>query len=319
MEAAGIDIPTYNMSVAHGIHSITIQDIKSFFGVSVTENNGIPTANPDLLGDEVLPNAPSIHLDPELITPVMQMMDFILTNNDDKNKFMVRGLSSIEKLAHVFHMYELWAKTAIVYKEITGNPPEDEQLLCGCLTDEVTNGIHDSLGTIFQFMKNFRSNPKSVEANDRQTRSARKFGLTSTSGTCGGDDFSSSTYFINSCYNKVKTLAYRRQGGSCGGDTFKNSDYFINSCYQLRHRAGRSTNTLEEEGGTVGQTNDDGNETMNHENWEENGMTEQKESKELPELTDSASWARWKSMLKLSMMDDKEIFNLAMYLHCKLK
>ena len=41
MTAAGIDVDTFNMSVAHGIHSITVEDLNYYFDAAVSEQNGI--------------------------------------------------------------------------------------------------------------------------------------------------------------------------------------------------------------------------------------------------------------------------------------
>ena len=51
----------YPMHVAHGTHSMTLNDIQAFFKADADENNGITIVNFNLTDENVLlPNAPSI-------------------------------------------------------------------------------------------------------------------------------------------------------------------------------------------------------------------------------------------------------------------
>ena len=51
----------YTDIVAHVTHSLTLNDIRSFFKADADENNGIPMVNFNLTDDQlVLPNAPLI-------------------------------------------------------------------------------------------------------------------------------------------------------------------------------------------------------------------------------------------------------------------
>ena len=154
MAEAGIELKNFNMSVAHGIHSLSIEHIKHYFNAVVPQNNGIPTVNTDFTGEDVIPSVPSINKDPEILSLNMQVLDFIFRNNDDKNRFWVRGLSHVEKLAHAAHMDELWTRTKSVYEEIRRNPPTDN-LVCSCITDEENNGIIESLKVISNTLRNF--------------------------------------------------------------------------------------------------------------------------------------------------------------------
>ena len=49
------------MFVAHGSHSLTLNDIQAFFKTNATKENGISIVNFNLTADEILlPNAPLI-------------------------------------------------------------------------------------------------------------------------------------------------------------------------------------------------------------------------------------------------------------------
>merc|ERR1719481_77033 len=59
----------FSSSVAHVIHSITVEDIKHFFGISLGPENGIPNANTNLGAEDediILFHAPSRHGDPDI-------------------------------------------------------------------------------------------------------------------------------------------------------------------------------------------------------------------------------------------------------------
>ena len=71
----------------------------------MTEYNNVPTTNLNLYSDKrVLPYAPKANNDPAFLTPTMNMIDFILSNNDDTHGFLISGLPSLEKLIHAAHM-----------------------------------------------------------------------------------------------------------------------------------------------------------------------------------------------------------------------
>jgi hypothetical protein len=157
MENAGIELSTFSASVAHGIHGISVEQINSLFHGKVTEHNNVPTANFNLYGDKrVLPYAPRVNKDPKFLTPTMNMIDFILSNNDDTNGFLISGLSPLEKIAHSAHMEELFAMTKSTYEDIISNPPQDPHL-CNCVTDENSNGVMRKLDLYaISFRKGFR-------------------------------------------------------------------------------------------------------------------------------------------------------------------
>ena len=211
MKNSGIELSTFNDSVAHGIHGITVEQINSLFNGNVTEYNNVPTTNVNLYGDErVLSSAPRANKNPKFLTPTMNMIDFILSNNDDTHGFLISGISSLEKLVHSAHMEEVYVRTKIVYENIISNPPKDPRL-CNCVTDENNNGI---MGMLDLYASIFRVG------------------------------FSRYPYF--------------------------------------RISRSRFTDTV-------------------------------------PSLETSQDWKKWKEGLHRTMMTKKEIYNLAMYLYCKLK
>ena len=50
MRDEGIDLENFGMSVAHGIHSLSVEYVNHYFGSNITEDNAIPTVNTNLTG-----------------------------------------------------------------------------------------------------------------------------------------------------------------------------------------------------------------------------------------------------------------------------
>ena len=170
MASAGIELQSFNLSVAHGIHSINVEQLNYFFNVQVTEENDIPTTNFDLSSKEhVLMYAPKINNDRSIVTPSMMMLNFIMANNDDEDSFLIKGLSSLEKLAHSAHMAELYTRTKLAYDDIVNSrsvqPDHRAEArndnLCQCVTDEENNGILERLSFISEYLREFTA-PKGL-------------------------------------------------------------------------------------------------------------------------------------------------------------
>ena len=90
MTDAGIDVNSFSTSVSHGIHSITVEDINSYFDGKVTENNSIPTVNTDLKSPEkVLPYAPRTKRDPTKAR--ILSVEFMLTPSVSADKCHYRS------------------------------------------------------------------------------------------------------------------------------------------------------------------------------------------------------------------------------------
>ena len=53
MTDAGIDLNTYGNSVAHGVHSITVEHVHYYFNVSLPLDNDILTVNTNLTGKKM--------------------------------------------------------------------------------------------------------------------------------------------------------------------------------------------------------------------------------------------------------------------------
>ena len=64
-------------TVAHGIHSLTVEDIRHYFKADAPVENNIPTVNKDLTGARVLSYAPLAGYDTHFETSAMQILDVV--------------------------------------------------------------------------------------------------------------------------------------------------------------------------------------------------------------------------------------------------
>ena len=154
MSDAGLDVDTFNDSVSHGIHSLTVEHLNYFFEANTTEDNKIPTVNTNFSGPAIIPHAPKISDDPESKSLLMKLIDFIMAHNDDVDNFMLKGLSSIEKFVHAAHMNELYVRAQPIYFKLRRNKPSKKQV-CPCVVDEKGNGILFRLKIISDFNRSF--------------------------------------------------------------------------------------------------------------------------------------------------------------------
>jgi hypothetical protein len=118
-------------AVAHGIHSIKINNIQFYFDKNFTRiDNGIPTINTNLndIEHEVLDNAPNFQSDFKEMG--LQEMDFVMSQNGPD--FLFRGANALEKIGHSLHMNEMWAEAGKVYQYYIENPPS-----CQCLQENL--------------------------------------------------------------------------------------------------------------------------------------------------------------------------------------
>jgi len=142
MKAAGAS-NIYAGIVAHGIHSITVEQLRKF-KPGVTENNLVPTVNKNLISDEpVLLNAPN---EPDVgktfKTDGMRAVDQVLSHMDDKT-YDVKGYGPLERLVHVLHMQAVWDDARVQYEHMKAQPPSTE--VCQCARDTEKNGVMEAV------------------------------------------------------------------------------------------------------------------------------------------------------------------------------
>ena len=87
----------FNETVAHAIHSMTVQGLR-IFNPRATEDNNIPTVNHNVLAEKkVVPNAPSDPTGHDFATPAMNLLDHVLSNVGAANDGLGPRWSSVER------------------------------------------------------------------------------------------------------------------------------------------------------------------------------------------------------------------------------
>ena len=105
-------------AVAHGIHSIALENIQHYFKPDATEDNRVPPLNYDATSKQsLLRNPPLYCYHKSFNTTGMQRADKILTNMDKKIWYL-KHCSTLEKFVHVLRMDEIWAQTKPHYDHL---------------------------------------------------------------------------------------------------------------------------------------------------------------------------------------------------------
>jgi len=142
MERNGLNFTTFRHGAGHGMHSITLEEIRHFFEPDAPEENYIPVVNTNLIAEEeILFHAPLLGYDENFKTMALKVMAYFMLN--DNEHFYVRGVNTLEKLTHQYHMHEIYVAAGPIYNKLKNNPPDPE--LCPCVNDVAGNGILSEL------------------------------------------------------------------------------------------------------------------------------------------------------------------------------
>ena len=145
MQKGGLT-PSFANSVAHRLHSLTVEDIEYYFSDAASKDNDFPTVNENLSGSpRVLPYAPVSGSDTSFLTGGLRALDHVLRNMD-KDDYAITNYSTLEKVAHALHMAEMWQHSKKHYEDLTMAPPARE--VCSCVLDTANNGILQELNLL---------------------------------------------------------------------------------------------------------------------------------------------------------------------------
>jgi len=181
MARNGLNFSSFWQGAAHGLHSLHLEEIRYFFEANATENNKIPVVNKNLSSEQaILFNAPLAGYDEQFNTMALKVMAYFMRN--DRPDFFEQGLNTLEKLTHQYHMHEIYAAAAPIYKKMKENPPTDPEL-CGCVNDITGNRILGEMANIARQLKYFQSR-RSPRARCGADLSIRAY--LNAYGPCGG-------------------------------------------------------------------------------------------------------------------------------------
>ena len=134
----------FNETVAHTIHSMTVEGLQ-MFNPRANVHNNVPTVNMDRRSPQkVVPFAPDDPLGHDFSTQPMNVVDKILQNAGKDNDGLGRYWSPLERVVHKFHMIDVWTRVRSVFQsQVVQTPPSVE--VCNCLLDTGGNGIYDAV------------------------------------------------------------------------------------------------------------------------------------------------------------------------------
>merc|ERR1719461_2450138 len=137
--------------IAHGIHSLTLADLRYYFNPNANETNNIPTINRNLTSSiPILNDAPDIGRSDRFKTVGLLVAEEVVLNEDPD--YDLRNADTLEKLLHGLHMHEMWTETSRLYKNLLVNPPADPNI-CPCLADVENNGIYFNLRNMALYIR----------------------------------------------------------------------------------------------------------------------------------------------------------------------
>jgi len=314
-----INISSFAESVAHGVHSMTVEDAKFYFDPNIGDKIKIPTINQNLTGDVLLEYLPFANYDHAFTTMALKNLDLVM-RNIGKDDWSIQGLNTLEKLAHVFHMQALWEKAGQTYKMFVTNPPEDPQF-CSCIN---MIGQNDLLEALFGMAERIRGEEldindlkeghnQSLEHRIKRSPSPRKEDYRR---------FKYKKFSINKAEHRIKRSPSPRK------EDYRRFKYKKFSINKAEHRIKRSPSPRKEDYRgfkykkfkIARQKRSPEAKRMSTDLTLENNEIQRVPSDEdMPELIDSKSWKKWKAMLQEAMMKDDEYKNLAAYMFCSLK
>lgn len=154
----------FQMIVVHGIHSMTLENLRQYFDSDAPEDNGIPMINFNLTqGQSVLNSTASYPLKNNFSSPTMDAVDQVLSHMTD-NDWGIRNAPPLERLVHALHMLEVWEEAGPHYRKWTkkanrkkGGKKNFFKKLCPCLKDVRSNGVWSMLVQLARKMRDTRA------------------------------------------------------------------------------------------------------------------------------------------------------------------
>merc|ERR1719167_2012214 len=105
---------TYPKRIAHGMHSLTLADLRYYFNPNANETNNIPTINRNLTSSEpILNDAPDIGRSDRFHTMGLLVAEEVVLKED--RDWDLRNADTLDKLLHALHMHEMWSQTSRLY------------------------------------------------------------------------------------------------------------------------------------------------------------------------------------------------------------
>eukprot|EP00756_Hemistasia_phaeocysticola_P012790 Hpha_TRINITY_DN15229_c0_g2::TRINITY_DN15229_c0_g2_i2::g.65176::m.65176 len=154
LQGAGLG-PMFNESIAHAIHSITVDGLR-LFNPEAGPKNGVPTVNRNMRSTiHVVEDAPLVELESNgFVTDPMKVINSIFNHLGEMDDGLGATWTPVERIVHEFHMRDLWVAIKGMHdKKVANNPPSKE--VCACLLDTKANGVHAGVEWVAEQYKNW--------------------------------------------------------------------------------------------------------------------------------------------------------------------
>ena len=134
-------------------------------------------------------------------------MDWFMLN--DQPYLFQNKANTLEKIAHQYHMHEIYEKAAVIYNDLVENPPNNVNGICACANDLTENGVMTEVVNIARQLKHFGVKSFGydygrVPSSAARGVQAKLYGRSPSSAARG--DFGGFSYD----YGRVPSLAERR-------------------------------------------------------------------------------------------------------------
>jgi len=161
----GLNYSSFWKGAAHGVHSLSLEEIRYFFKANASEQNKIPTVNIDFRSENIINfNAPLWGYEDRFGTWAMKIMDWFMLN--DQPYLYQNRVNTLEKITHQYHMQEIYERAAVIYQQLVENPPKDVTNVCKCANDLTDNGILTEVVNIARQLKHFGGKSRSGRCRD---------------------------------------------------------------------------------------------------------------------------------------------------------
>jgi len=294
---SGLNYTSFYHGAAHGIHSLSLEEIRYFFKSDAPENNKIPTVNIDFRSEEVIHfNAQLWGYENRFSTWALKIMDWFMLN--DHPYQYETGTNPLEKLSHQYHMHEIYSRASIMYNELVKNPPKNKQL-CACANDVTANGILEEVVNIAKQLKYRGSRSRQGRRKKDKCKNTETYETYESYGGCGGGGLIAGPAGNIAAIQSQPALSLA--GGTVQGSRPTNS------------RGKRATDGDSED--NIELLKKEYLKESNHENAEKLLAV----APWIPgNFTGSDQWISYSAMLTYSLPNDVELEDFATFMFCKL-
>jgi len=275
----GLNFTSFWHGAAHGLHSISLEEIRHYFEPEAPAENRIPVVNSNLSSEQtILFNAPLRGYDKDFNTMALKVMAFFMLN--DKPDFFEQGVNTLEKITHQYHMHEIYASAAPIYESMKTTPPTDPEL-CPCVNDVTGNGILTEMVNIAKQLKYFARQPRAASPS----RWKQKY---------GSDKRKYNSHPISQSATSAQALI---------GATFIASE---NNRKRRDVDESEATITQLEEEYLANSTIENADKLLDVRPWRANTFL------------GPDQWVSYEAMLTSSMLEEEELNDFSVFMYCKI-